>query len=229
MNMTIDKLIRLGLMALMLSIGMRIAAQSAPISDCKIDYKVDLNDPNMDPMAKLMMSSAKMTIAFLGQKSRVDMNMNAMMRTVAINDEAAKKSIVLIDMLGQKKAMVPDEDPTAMKERYDATSTKTGKTKMIAGYKCEEYIVKSTEGDQLHMWCTTAIKPSSTATDFSFKSINGFPLEMDMNQDGMKIKMTATKVYLEKPDAKLFSTTVPPGYVMTTQEKMMEDFGGGGK
>ena len=55
------------------------------ISDCKIDYKVDLNDPNMDPMAKMMMSGAKMSISFLGQKSRVDMNLNAMMRKLGIS------------------------------------------------------------------------------------------------------------------------------------------------
>lgn len=202
-----------------------VAAQA--IADCKIDYKVDLSDPNMDPMAKMMMSGAKMTISFLGQKSRVDMTINAMMHTVAVNDEAAKKSVVLMEMMGKKMAMVPDDDPSKLKENYDATSTKTGKSKNIAGYKCDEYIVKSIDGDQMHMWCTAKIKPKSTATDFSFKNVDGFPLEMDMDQDGMKMKMTATKVSAEKPDAKQFSTTIPAGYEVKTQKDMMNDFGGG--
>lgn len=218
------KIFFLSLLALLLL----STAHAQALSDCKIDYKVDLDDPGMDPMAKMMMSSAKMSISFLGKKSRVDMNMNAMMSTVAITDETTKKSIVLMDMLGKKMAMVPDDDPTTLKENYDATSTKTGKAKTIAGYKCEEYIVKSSDGDELHMWCTAQIKPQSTATDFSFKNVNGFPLEMDMKQDGMKMKMTATKVYTEKPDAKLFSTAVPPGYEVKTQKEVMDDFGGGG-
>lgn len=222
-------LMRLALLALTLTFTLRVSAQSAPLSDCKIDYKIDLNDPNMDPMAKMMMSSAKMSIGFLGAKSRVEMNMNAMMKTVAISDETTKKSIVLMDMLGQKKAMVPEDDPTELKNRYNSTSTKTGKSKTIAGYKCYEYIVKTTEGDQIQMWCTSAIKPKTSATDFSFKNVEGFPLEMQMDQDGMKFKMVATKVSTEKMDAKLFSTTVPSGYKLTTQEEMMEDFGGGGK
>jgi hypothetical protein len=230
MNMTMHKRVfLLGLMAFVFLARIPAMAQTAAVSDLSIDYKVDLNDPEMDPMAKMMLSGAKMTISFLGQKSRVDMNMNAMMRTVAISDEATKKSIVLLDMLGKKTAMVPEDDPTKLKENYDATSTKTGKTKTIAGYKCEEYIVKSSDGDQLHMWCTSAIKPKSSATDFSFKNVNGFPLEMDMSQDGMKMRMTATKVNLAKPDAKLFSTAVPAGYEVKTQEELMNDFGGGKK
>lgn len=208
------------LAVLMVSLSMHFA-QAQVISDCKIDYKVDLNDPNMDPMAKMMMSSAKMSISFLGAKSRVEMNMNMMMKTVAINDESTKKSIVLMDMMGKKMAMVPDDDPETLKENYNATATKTGKSKTVAGYKCDEYIVKSQDGDQMHIWCTTKIKPSSKATDFSYKNVDGYPLEMDMVQDGMKMKMTATKVYLEKPDAKLFSTAVPAGYEVKSQKEIM--------
>jgi Domain of unknown function (DUF4412) len=218
--------LKYSLFALLLALTLRAKAQTAPLSDCKIDYKIDMSDPNMDPMAKMMMSGAKMSIAFLGAKSRVEMNMNAMMKTVAISDETTKKSIVLMNMMGQKKAMVPEEDPTELKNRYNSTSTKTGKTKTIAGYKCAEYIVKTTEGDQVQMWCTSSIKPSASATDFSFKNVDGFPLEMQMDQEGMKIKMIATKVTPGKLDAKLFSTAVPAGYVLTTQAEMAKDFGG---
>jgi hypothetical protein len=218
---------KFALLAFTMTIGMRAFAQTGTISNCTIDYKIKLDDPNMDPMAKMMMSSAKMSMSFMDQKSRMEMNMNVMMKTVAINDEANKKSLVLIDMLGQKKAMVPEDDPTDLKNKYDAKSTKTGKSKTIAGYKCDEYIIKTTEGDEMHMWCAAAIQPKSKATDFSFKNVSGFPLEMDMNQDGMKFKMTATKVSLDKLDASLFSTAVPKGYTLTTQEEMMENFGGG--
>jgi hypothetical protein len=226
MKTMLHKTFTVGLFAFtiwMLTLG-NLSAQV--ISDCKIDYKVDLNDPNMDPMAKMMLSGAKMSISFLGQKSRVDMTMNAMMRTVAISDEVAKKNVVFMDMLGKKIAMIPEDDPTKLKENYDATTSKTGKTKTIAGYKCTEYIVKSKEGDEIHMWCTAEIKPKTTATDFSFKNVEGFPLEMDMNQDGMKMKMVATKVYLEKPDPKLFSTAIPAGYEVKTQKEVMDTFGG---
>ena len=228
-NMTRLNSFRLRLLAIALLLGLQLSAQTAAVSDFRVDYKVNLNDPKMDPMAKMMMSSAKMSMSFLGQKSRVEMNMNAMMNTVAINDETTKKSIVLMNMMGKKMAMVPDDDPAELKNRYNSTSTKTGKTKTIAGYKCAEYIIKTTEGDQIQMWCTTAIKPKSTATDFSFKNVEGFPLEMDMNQDGMKMKMTATKVSLEKPAATLFSTAVPKGYELTTQDKMADEFGGKSK
>lgn len=209
------------LLALTLTVG-SLAAQA--LSDCRIDYKVDLNDPKMDPMARMMMSGAKMSISFLGKKSRVDMTMNAMMRTVAISDEVADKTVVFMDMAGKKMAMIPDQDAKEMGENYNATATKSGKTKTVAGFKCEEYVVKSPEGDEIHMWCTDKIKPQSTSTDFSYKNVSGFPLEMDMNQDGMKMKMTATKVSAEKPDAKLFSTAIPPGYEVKTQKELEGQF-----
>lgn len=220
----LKKYISMGLMALAFVAFFSSQANAQAVSNCKIDYKIDLNGSDMDPMAKMMMSGAKMSISFLGKKSRVDMTMNAMMRTVAISDETTKKSVVFMDMAGKKMAMIPEDDPTTLKEDYAATSTKTGKSKTIAGYKCEEYIVKTKEGDEMHMWCTSKIKPQTSATDFSFKNVEGFPLEMDMNQDGMKMKMTATKVNLEQPDAKLFSTAIPPGYEVKSQKEMMDGF-----
>jgi hypothetical protein len=48
-------------------------------------------------------------------------------------------------------------------------------------------------------------------------------------QDGMKMKMTATKISLDKLDPKNFVAEVPAGYEIKTQDEMMEDFGGKGK
>jgi hypothetical protein len=150
------------------------------------------------------------------------MNMMSMMKTSIIADSDTKKSIVLMNMMGKKIAMLPEEGEDDINSQFQATEakvTKTGKTKKIAGYECAEYLVETEGGDKSNVWVTDKIEPQAS-TQYSYKGIKGFPLEMTVNQDGSKMKMVASKVRLEAPASDQFSTEVPAGYEIKSQEDL---------
>lgn len=210
---------------LFLATTLLFSAGFAQISDCSITYKMDMDGPEMDAMAKTMMANATTTISFKGTSARVATKM-MMGETVIVTTENPKKSIVLMDMMGMKIASDATDSNEDNAANDGSKIKKTGKTKDIAGYKCEELIVTPVEGDPITLWVTDKISPKSSATDYQYKGVNGFPLEMTTNQEGTTVKLQAQKVSTEKLDDALFSTEIPSGYKIMTQEEMMQMGGG---
>lgn len=206
-------------LALITSLGF-----SQGMSDGSITYTMAIDGPEMDGMAKAMMKDAKTTISFLGKKVRLFTDMG-MMQTTVITDGNTNKSVVLMDMMGMKLAMQPEVSDEDMQLTPNAGVKKTGKTKTIAGYSCEEIIVTQEDGQTANLWITDKIKPQGK-TDYSFQGVSGFPLEMTMNQDGNTVNMKAISVSNTKPDADEFSTEVPNGYRLMSEEEMNQMTGG---
>ena len=185
-----------------------------------------MDGPEMDAMTKMMMASATTTISFQGRAARVETNMMAGMSTVAISNDDTEETVVLMNMMGRKMAMEPSKNVEDEAEKANVDIKKTGKSKEVAGYSCQELIVTPEEGEPVTLWVTEKIAPNSAGTDFSFKGVKGFPLEMTINQEGNIVKMVAQKVSTEKMDASLFSTEIPDGYKVMTEEEMMQMGGG---
>jgi hypothetical protein len=84
---------------------------------------------------------------------------------------------------------------------------KTGKTKMILGYKCDEYVVKD-EGTEVHMWASEKLgkemRKEWMGNQQTFGSLfvhawalHGMVLEYDViDEDGRKTVMQVTKLDL---------------------------------
>lgn len=128
-----------------------------------------------------------------------------------------------MNMFGMKMAIPMDEAEFDEKENNSLAPQDikhTGKTKTIAGYKCKQVIGTSSDGDKLEFWYTDALHLVAKGADYSIPGIKGLPLEMDIVQEGMKIKMTATEVSTDKLDSGLFSTEIPAGYKETNMENM---------
>ena len=201
------------------------AGFSQVLSNCSIVYSMDIDGPEMNAMAKMMMAGSKTTISFLNDASRVHSDMK-MMNTTIISTDKSKKSLILMSMMGMKKAAFSDQTAEELDEKANVTIKKTGKTKDILGYNCEEVEVTTSTGDKSTLWVTDKIMPKTTATQYSFKGISGFPLEMTMASEGNTVKMKATKVDKAEPEASLFSMKIPAGYTEMTMEEM-EQMGGG--
>lgn len=209
---------------LFLLMGASIQTQ-AQLSECQITFDLDFSGADMDPMAKAMMEGAEMTMSFKGRRARVEMDMN-MMSSTAIVDDEGQEGVVLMDMMGMKMAMVMGEDDFNQDDGPLPKIRKTGKTKKIAGYTCHQVFVESEEGEDFEVWYSPKIKPAAKAQGYSYEGLDGFPLEMDVNQDGNRMKMKATKVSTDNLDDDLFDLTIPAGYKEMSPEEMMQMGGG---
>lgn len=191
-----------------------IQAQAQKLKQVKVDYDVEiLEAPEMDEMSKAMMADMTISLAFKDKSARVEMHMAMMDVTVIANDET-KKGVMLMEMMGQKMANPMDEsDLESNKEPLENYEVKeTGRTKKIAGHVCKEAIITAAEGGEYTVWYTEDIQVDAQNSGYTYSKINGFPLEMDIDQDEMKIRMKATEVSSKGLSDDMFNTEIPAGY-----------------
>ncbi len=145
-----------------------------------------------------------------------------------IFDADKKRSLILIDQPGMKMGMEYTYEtlPTEADFNADTDETsdnkisfkKTGRTKTIAGYTCDEYITKQGDTDGLIWTCSNTDLPNNMFQAFSVIASggthlpntipNGFMMEAESWPDGKNgeeyTHMIVTKVELNK--ATVFST-----------------------
>lgn len=145
-------------------------------------------------------------------------------------DNKKSKSIVLMDMMGQKKVLELNDLDKQAKKEVNETPSKIEyikKYKKIAGYKCQQ-VKMTVEGmkNAIIIYITEQIAPANFANvDIAqFGGFKGFPLSWEFEEDGVSVKMEATSVSLDKLSKSIFELVIPEGY-----EKMdLEDLGGMG-
>lgn len=185
--------------------------QAQTYKNVSIVYDIEFDVDEMDAASASMLQGSTMTLRFLDQKVRLEMDMN-IMTTIAINDEATGEGVVLMDMFGQKMYQAIDsEDEDAPDQEFEIEYT--GETMEIAGFDTEQAMVTYADGRTGEFWICKEIVPGSSENDFTLTGIKGMPLQMDMEQDDMTMHLFAVEVITEEPSADLFDTTPPEGYV----------------
>lgn len=207
-------------MLILLLTGTQTIAQN----DFHIVYDLEINSD--DAMANAMMQDAKLEIMFHADYAKVAMDLG-IMNTTAITKESNKEGLVLMDMMGMKIAVpMTEKDFDKEEDEGEVTVRETGKSKKVAGFTCKQAFVTNEDGQEFEIWYTPDIKPANQSTDYSYEGVDGFPLEMHINQDGMEMHMEATSVSQKQLSKADFSMEIPDGY----QEMSMEDLermGGG--
>mgnify|MGYP001803433661 CR=1 FL=1 len=210
------------LIALFLTASFQGWAQD--FKQAKISYDVEMDAEDMDPQAAMMMKDMKMVIAFQDEGTRMEMNME-MVNVVTIINSNENKGVVLMDMMGMKMA-TPIEDLEKMQEEQGGEEEmpeirETGKTKKIAGYTCHQVFVKAEDSkEEIEMWVAKEFVANDAASMYSAKGLQGFPLEMDMDQDGAKMHLIATEVSTKKLNKDMFNPEVPDGYTINNMGGM---------
>lgn len=156
--------------------------------------------------------------------------MSGMIRIDGRFDNKDNKGLLLMDMMGQKKFMtMNDESMGKAKEDSKAVNQKppqveyTKTYKKIAGYKCQEAkMMVEGSPNPVIIYITEQIKPGNLGDMdvMKFAGLKGFPLAWEMEADGMKFKIEATDVSLDKLSKKIFNTKVPEGYTEMTEEDL---------
>ncbi|MFN4234615.1 MAG: DUF4412 domain-containing protein [Bacteroidia bacterium] len=221
-------LLNLTFVAILTSItGYNALGQSKKPFEGTIVYSLNFDEAGLDPASASMLQGREMTISIKGDKSRMEMDMG-MMKTTTIADNKTGNVVTLMDIMGQKMALKMTKEEIE-KQRNDGnakapTIKYTDETKEIAGYKCKKAIAVTDEGEELAVFYTDEIPSNGTSTNNQFKGLNGFPLEYQASQNGLKMLVTAKSVKLGKVDDSKFK--IPSDYKEVTQEELQKMFGG---
>jgi len=201
-----------------------------PVKEAKIIYDIDLSSSDMDQMVKDMMAGSTLTISFKDRWVKTVMNMNVS-NTAVIMDGATDKGLMLMEMMTMKMAIRLEKDDIITRTGGDQEQDRVEyfeETKTIAGYVCKKSKVTDSEGNSSVYWYSDQIMPGNRKTQFSHGKLNGFPLEMQLDVDGMTMKMTAKEVKTGSLPADEFSMAIPAGYKESTMEDLMQ-MGGMGR
>jgi GLPGLI family protein len=200
----------------------------AQIKEGSITYTMTIE--GLPPEQAAMMEGMEMKTIFKNGKSRSEMN-SAFMNTVTVSQENGEYT-VLMDGMGQKsyvKGNANDESKKKKTEEKDPVIKYEKEIKTVAGYEAKKAIVESEnskgEKNTTTVWYTDKITPvKSSGRGAQFKGLNGVPLEFEMLQGPMTIKVSATKISETPVSDDIFKVSTD-GYTEADPE-MMRGMGG---
>ncbi|MFK7785806.1 MAG: DUF4412 domain-containing protein [Crocinitomicaceae bacterium] len=194
------------------------------------DIEVSSDEEGME-MAVMMFNGSTLDLYFADNKARTDMDMGTMMSMTTIMDNGSGEILMLMGgMMGSKAVKTTTDEMNVDEEEeaeMDIQLTKEKKT--IAGYKCKKAIITDAEGNELVYWYTEDIKTATTDNKSAAAKLPGQALEYSMNQGGLVMSFTASKVETSLSSAdkdSKFSMTVPDGYDEMTFEEFTSMGGG---
>lgn len=189
----------------------------------KASIAFDLEFSSDDPIMQsqfAMMEGSEVTITFSENSMRTEMKIGSIMGNTSIINGAEEKGLVLISgMLGNKAVPLSKEDFSLVETpapNFDVE--KTEETKEILGYPCKKVTLTSEEGDVMEMWVTEKIQSERKDGRFVVEDVDGFPLKLVLNQEGMTLKLTAKSMETKFKDKEMFDVSVPEGYEITTMD-----------
>lgn len=163
-------------------------------------------------MEGMMPQEMKFTIS----GSKIKLEQSYLLGSQAIvMDEETKKGFLLMDMLGQRMAIVLDaseEEETAELD-YKSTSEK----RVIQGYACTKYVATTAEGNEVYVWVTQDLKVDF-GTSRPVKGIDGFPVSFTTSADGVETTCELLRVTKKVIPASEFE--IPEDFIITTMESL---------
>jgi hypothetical protein len=193
-----------------------------------ITYKITYPD-NKFTESQMAMFPKILTVAIKGEKSRTDIQ-TGMGNTVEISDYATKTKTALLDMMGQKFAIVStwEEIQKDMELESKGTIQLTDETKKVAGYNCKKAIVTVDDKGTKYtfdVYYSGELGPRGANFDNPvYKDIDGVLLEFSMKTPQFTMKFTAATIEKKSISSKDFD--IPSDYTLTTKEELRSKFGG---
>ena len=161
-----------------------------------------------------------------GTKTKTEQAM-AMGSTISIYDASSESTITLTNMMGMKAAIKSNTED--IKEGVDEKKPKItylDETKEIAGYKCKKAeIIYIDREEPLTVYYTEELNTKKTKSQYkNLEGLKGFPMQYEINNEGMKMVMSAKEVKNEKISENEF--TIPEGYEVMTMEEFQKMMSG---
>ncbi len=173
----------------------------AQITEGSIKFAMKV-DGNQQDIAAQMLSNTTVTIYFKKDKALMEMNTPAYnMRTLTDNSGV----LLLMDAAGQKFYSKKTKEDLA-KEKLSGKSPEptivySNESKKILGYDCKKAFltIQSNRGmpNKMTIWCTDKIRNVPGLGPINAEALaklKGMALEVEMDQAGIKSRMTATEI-----------------------------------
>jgi GLPGLI family protein len=166
------------------------------ISEGRISYSIKINVTNPDmAMVAGMLDGSKMELYFSKNQTRSELNMGMIMNITTISD-ADKDSLVMLmgGMMG-KKAIKTSIAEMTNKMGTDSISKLQllEETKKILDYTCKKALLIDGSGNRSEFWYTNDIQVSKLGQTYLNADIPGFPMEFELNNNGVNMKLIATE------------------------------------
>ncbi len=217
----LDKKKPLILLFLILSIGLLTSLLPQSNSfEGSVTYKINYIELPDEVAGMESMLPQSTTMSLKGDKIRITQEVMGGSQVVVV-DNKKKESHILMDMMGQKMAIL------ISKEEMEASEANEKKPKIeleddfktILNYTCQKALITTEEGVQ-EVWFTDKIKAKLQ----NFEGLPGFPLEYVTNENNMKMRMTVSEISNEKLKDSMFE--IPEGYEIMTQSELSKMMGG---
>ena len=190
----------------------------------KIVYTISYTDLPEEMKGYESMLPKDMTITMKGNKSRVEQS-QMMGKNIIVSDMDNKNGFIEMDMGGQKfRVNISTEEFKQEEESIPSNAEYLEGSKMILGYDCKKAIIKDESGNTvMTVFYTDKIINKAQK---EFVGLNGFPLEYNMTQQKMSIKMSASEITEQTVPDETFNKS--EGYKDISQEDLQKMMMGGG-
>jgi len=214
------------LLFILLSLAVSMQAIAQKLTEGKVVYEISFPEMELDEQTKSMMPTESV-IYFKDNLMRMEMKMMGM-STIVINNQKDNSATTLMDLMGNKYSIrMSAEEIEKEKEKMSLPKYETklsNETKVIAGYKCNKAVASTKDGNEIVIYYTKDIIAKNSNFNDQYKNVDGFPMEYQLTQNGMNMKLIAKTVSKEKVDPSMF--TIPADYKPTTKEELGKMFGG---
>lgn len=197
----------------------------AQLTEGHFTYTIEASSENPDmQMVTGMMQGSTLDIHFKDKITRSEMKMGSMMNIVTVSDENSGEILLLMSgMVGKNAILMTTEEIEALSADKPTMDVELlDETKTIEGYLCKKAVLSDENGSESIFWYTEEIEISKVGQTYLNKEVPGFPMQYDLNNNGLKMTMTVSKFEkkLDKNARSLFDMEIPEGYKTLTLEEL---------
>jgi GLPGLI family protein len=198
----------------------------AQLKEGAVTFTIEVSSDNPEmQMVTTMMNGSTLDIYFKELFTSSTMKMGQVMTVTTISDQKAGDVLMVMEGMMGKKAVKSTISKLGelKKDQPKQKVTLLEEQKVIQGYSCKKGLLTDSTGNDFVFWYTDEIIASKGGQDYLINEIPGFPLEYEINNQGLKMVMKATSIKkgLDKAEKKkMFSLKIPEGYQEMTMEEL---------
>lgn len=191
------------------------------LSEGTIQYDISVQTGSSEAKMADVFDGATGLVFIKGNQSRTELR-SAIGNSVTIYDSKAGTGVVIREFGAQKLLIrMNAKNWTDKNKKYEGmTFTKTGETKKIAGYNCEQAIAKLADGNTFTVYFTTEMILENRNYDAQFKNLPGVPLEYESIMGNLRVKYTASRISFDPVPVQRFEIPSSGYREMTYEESI---------
>jgi len=191
------------------------------LSEGTIQYDISVQTGSSEAKMADVFDGATGLVFIKGNQSRTELK-SAIGNSVTIYDSKAGTGVVMREFGAQKLLIrMNAKNWTDKNKKYEGmTFTKTGETKKIAGYNCEQATAKLADGNTFTVYYTTELVLENKNYDAQFKNLPGVPLEYESIMGNLRVKYTASKISFDPVPVQRFEIPSSGYREMTYEESI---------